>query len=88
LEGICVSTGAACTSGSLQPSPVLRALGFSDAEAAEGVRMSLGWTTRAEDIDALTDVLPKIVARVRTATRTDLHAMGSENLLSAQRGIA
>ncbi|HEX2656979.1 MAG TPA: cysteine desulfurase family protein, partial [Polyangia bacterium] len=41
LEGICVSTGAACTSGSLKPSPVLLAMGFDPAVASEGVRISL-----------------------------------------------
>jgi len=67
LEGICVSTGAACTSGSLEPSPVLLALGVGSEAAAEGVRISLGWTTTGADVDALLDVLPGIVARVRAA---------------------
>ena len=67
LEGICVSTGAACTSGSLEPSPVLLALGVGSDVAAEGVRISLGWTTTDADIDALLEVMPGIVARVRAA---------------------
>jgi len=67
LEGICVSTGAACTSGSLEPSPVLRALGLDEASAGEGVRISLGWSTTEADVLALGTHLPAIVARVRAA---------------------
>ncbi|MES1205270.1 MAG: cysteine desulfurase family protein [Pseudomonadota bacterium] len=67
LEGICVSTGAACTSGSLEPSPVLRALGLSPERAGEGLRISFGWTTTAADIDRLRALLPRIVDRVRAA---------------------
>lgn len=67
LEGICVSTGAACTSGSLEPSPVLRALGLSPVQAGEGLRISFGWTTTGADIVRLCEVLPHIVARVRAA---------------------
>jgi len=67
LEGICVSTGAACTSGSLEPSPVLRALGLPPDVAAEGVRISLGWSTTESDVEALLAVLPGVVARVRAA---------------------
>lgn len=67
LEGICVSTGAACTSGSLEPSPVLRALGLDAAAAGEGVRISLGWSTTEDEIHALCAHLPAIVARVRAA---------------------
>lgn len=67
LEGICVSTGAACTSGSLEPSPVLLALGVGPDVAAEGVRISLGWSTSPSDVDALVTILPGVVARVRAA---------------------
>ena len=68
LEGICVSTGAACTSGSLEPSPVLRALGLDATAAGEGVRVSLGWSTTAADVDRLCACLPAIVERVRAAS--------------------
>ncbi|MBC8131530.1 MAG: cysteine desulfurase [Deltaproteobacteria bacterium] len=82
LDGVCVSTGAACTSGSLEPSPVLRALGLGIDEASEGVRISLGWTTTAADIRRLGEVLPGIVARVRaavTAPATIGHAQGGRS---------
>jgi cysteine desulfurase len=67
LEGICVSTGAACTSGSLEPSPVLLALGVGPEAAGEGVRISLGWSTTDADVEAVAAALPGIVARVRAA---------------------
>jgi cysteine desulfurase len=65
LAGIAVSTGAACTSGSIQPSPVLLALGLSTDQAREAVRFSLGRTTTASEIDAVLERLPPIVARAR-----------------------
>jgi cysteine desulfurase len=71
LEGICVSTGAACTSGSLEPSPVLRALGLDATAAAEGLRVSLGWSTTAADVERLCACLPAIVERVRAASGDD-----------------
>jgi cysteine desulfurase len=67
LEGICVSTGAACTSGSLEPSPVLRALGLPPGRALEGIRFSLGRATTEAEIDLVLARLPPIVARVRGA---------------------
>jgi cysteine desulfurase len=65
LEGICVSTGAACTSGSLEPSPVLRAMGLPPERAAEAIRISLGRATTEDEIDRLLEMLPALVARVR-----------------------
>ncbi|MGE5181087.1 MAG: cysteine desulfurase family protein [Acidobacteriota bacterium] len=65
LAGVAASTGAACTSGSVQPSPVLLALGFTPDEAREAVRFSLGRATTAEDVDEVLAVLPAIVERAR-----------------------
>jgi cysteine desulfurase len=65
LAGIAASTGAACTSGSVQPSPVLLGLGLLPDQAREAVRFSLGRTTTADEIDAVLDRLPAIVARAR-----------------------
>jgi cysteine desulfurase len=65
LAGIAVSTGAACTSGSIQPSPVLLGLGLLPDQAAEAVRFSLGRTTTADEIDAVLARLPAIVERAR-----------------------
>ena len=68
LAGVAASTGAACTSGSVQPSPVLLALGFTPDEAREAVRFSLGRGTTADDVDRVLEVLPAIVERARKYT--------------------
>jgi cysteine desulfurase len=65
LAGIAVSTGAACTSGSIRPSPVLLALGLTADQAREGVRFSLGRITQEAEIDAVIRALPDIVERAR-----------------------
>jgi cysteine desulfurase len=62
LEGIAVSTGAACSSGSLEPSPVLRAIDFP-----EGIRVSFGAGNSADDVDRLLALLPRLVERIRQA---------------------
>jgi cysteine desulfurase len=51
LEGIAVSSGSACSSGKVQPSHVLQAMGFADQMAQGAVRLSLGWSTSEADID-------------------------------------
>lgn len=65
IEGISVATGAACTSGSIQPSAVLLGLGLSEAQAREGVRFSLGPTTTREELNQVLELLPRIVERAR-----------------------
>ncbi len=55
LEGICVSAGAACSSGKVATSHVLEAMGVRSEEANSAVRVSLGWDTRQEDIDRLVE---------------------------------
>jgi cysteine desulfurase len=65
LEGIAVSTGSACASGAVEPSHVLRAMGYTDAESRETVRVSTGWSTTESDVDRLLYVLPSIVERLR-----------------------
>jgi cysteine desulfurase len=67
LEGICVSTGAACTSGSIEPSSVLLALGQTPEAAREAVRFSLGPSSTLEDVDEVLRVVPEVVRRVRAA---------------------
>ncbi len=65
LEGICVSTGSACSSSSLEPSHVLLALGFSPEQAHGSLRFTLGkWTTEAE-VDRVLESLPRVVAKLR-----------------------
>lgn len=67
LDGVAASTGAACTSGSIQPSPVLLAMGLDRERAREGVRFSLGPSTTDDEIDRVLAILPGIVERVRRA---------------------
>ncbi|MEN9574841.1 MAG: hypothetical protein RL514_2696 [Verrucomicrobiota bacterium] len=66
-EGICVSSGSACTTGSLTPSHVLTAMGLSPARAKGSVRFSLGIYNTAEEVDYLLEKLPPIVAKLRGA---------------------
>lgn len=65
LAGFAASTGAACTSGSVEPSPVLLGLGLPAERAVEAVRFSLGRDNTAADVQALLEVLPDIVNRAR-----------------------
>ncbi|HHO76503.1 MAG TPA: aminotransferase class V-fold PLP-dependent enzyme [Deltaproteobacteria bacterium] len=66
LEGIAVSTGSACASGSLDPSHVILATGLP-AECAHGsIRISLGRENTADDIEYMLDVLPPIMDRIRS----------------------
>lgn len=55
LAGVAVSAGAACSSGKVQPSHVLRAMGLDETAAGEAIRISTGWPTAEADIDALLD---------------------------------
>jgi cysteine desulfurase len=62
--GVCVSVGAACSSGSLRPSHVLTAMGLSDAEARSAVRFSLGRGNTADEIDRAVAAVAEVVARL------------------------
>ena len=65
MNGIAASSGSACTSGSLDPSHVLLALGLSHEVAHGSVRLTLSDETTEEDIDYVLDVLPKVAERLR-----------------------
>ena len=67
LEGICVSTGSACTTGEAEPSHVLLSLGFPREWALGSLRMTLGHLTRPDDIATVLDVLPGVVEQIRAA---------------------
>jgi cysteine desulfurase len=69
LEGIAVSTGSACSSGTLEPSHVLRAMGLPSHRVQSALRFSLGAGTTAAEIDRVLDVLPRLVERLRSLTR-------------------
>jgi cysteine desulfurase len=66
--GICASSGSACTSGSLEPSHVLRAIGLDDEAAHGSVRLTVGKDTTAADIDYVLQVLPPMVERLRSVS--------------------
>lgn len=63
LEGIAVSTGSACSSGSIRPSHVLHAMNVSDKEAASALRISMGWATKEEDIDHFLEIWSNMVRK-------------------------
>lgn len=69
LAGIACSTGAACSSGSLEPSHVLAAIGLRPEQAQSSVRFSFGLTSTLEDVDFALEVLPGVVQRQRSAPR-------------------
>jgi cysteine desulfurase len=67
LEGVAASTGAACAAGGIEPSHVLKAMGYTPERVQSSLRLSLGrWTTEAE-VDRAADVIAGAVARQRTA---------------------
>jgi cysteine desulfurase len=64
LAGIGISAGAACSSGTLLPSPILLAMGYGDRAAKAGIRLTLGRETTIEDIDWTAMVLKQVLARL------------------------
>ena len=69
LEGVAVSTGSACSSGTLEPSHVLRAMGLTPRRAQSSIRFSLGLGNTDADVERVLDVLPPLVARLRALSR-------------------
>jgi len=65
LNGIAVSFGSACSSGKVQPSQVLAAMGVEPSLAQGAVRISLGWSTSDRDVENLLDALTKVVSSLR-----------------------
>jgi cysteine desulfurase len=65
LKGLAVSTGAACSSGAIEPSHVLTAMGLPPERARASLRFSLGKQNTAEDVDFALSILPETVARLR-----------------------
>lgn len=66
LEGVAVSTGSACSSGTLEPSPVIRALGVNDELARGSIRFSFGKDNSEDDVDYAVEVLAQAVERLRS----------------------
>ena len=65
LQGVECSTGAACSSGAVEPSHVLTAIGLSDDDARSSLRLSVGRPTTGAEIDEAIRVIPGVVARLR-----------------------
>lgn len=65
LEGVAVSSGSACTTGSVEPSHVMVAMGREGEWAENTIRFSLGWGTEAWEIERVLEVFPRVVSRVR-----------------------
>ena len=67
LEGVEVSMGSACAAGAVEPSHVLRAMGRSVTDSRSSLRISLGWTNTALEIDAVAEIIPAVWLRVAAA---------------------
>ena len=74
LEGIAVSTGSACSSGTLEPSHVLKAMGLPTHRTQNSIRFSLGAANTEADIDHTVVVLPGLVEKLRNLSRTPVRA--------------
>jgi cysteine desulfurase len=69
LEGVAVSTGAACSSGTLEPSHVLRAMGLPPRRVQSSIRFSLGAGNTEAEVDRVLELLPRLVERLRAVQR-------------------
>jgi len=80
LKGLAVSTGAACSSGAIEPSHVLTAMGLPADQARASLRFSLGKQTTPEDVDFALSIIPETVARLR-----ELSPVWQKRAISRQR---
>lgn len=64
LYGICISSGSACNEGTAEPSHVLKAIGLSDEEALNSIRITIGHQNTEEEIDTAADIITKLIARI------------------------
>ncbi len=69
LEGVAVSTGSACSSGTLEPSHVLRAMGFPAHRTQNSLRFSLGMFSTEAEVAHVVEILPRLVDKLRALTR-------------------
>jgi len=80
LEGICASTGSACSSSNLEPSHVLKAIGLRPEQAHGSIRLSLGKWTTEDDVERVLEVLPGIVAKLRAISPLYKGAVSKEKV--------
>ncbi len=76
LEGVAVSTGSACSSGTLEPSHVLKAMGFPPYRTQNSLRFSLGLYSTEQEVDFVIGVLPRLVEKLRALTQRPAGARG------------
>jgi cysteine desulfurase len=69
-KGLCCSAGSACTSGSVNPSHVLKAMGFSNDRARASLRFSVGRFTTASDIEQACEIVPAVISKLRALSPT------------------
>ena len=74
LEGIAVSTGSACSSGTLEPSHVLKAMGLPVHRTQNSLRFSLGLFSTQAEVDRVIETLPRLVEKLRSLTRSGVGA--------------
>lgn len=70
-RGVCCSAGSSCATGTGRASHVLKAMGFSDERAKSSLRLSLSRLTTPEEIDRACDILPSVIAKIRSASAAD-----------------
>jgi cysteine desulfurase len=80
LQGVAVSTGSACSSGTLEPSPVIGALGRNDELARGSIRFSFGKDNTDEDVDYVLEVLPRAVENLRRLSPLSLKVSTSQSI--------
>jgi cysteine desulfurase len=83
LKGVSVSTGAACSSGAIEPSHVLTAMGLTGEEARASIRFSLGKQTTDADIEFVCERVPEVVARLRELSPIWSQVTGSKPQVGA-----
>jgi len=72
LQGVCASSGSACSSGAIEPSETLLAMGWTAEEARRALRLSLGWNTTEAEIDRAAEILGQILSEMRDSDAADL----------------